>query len=152
MKTVVVYIHGAGGSAAEAEHYKGLFPDSEVIGFDYRSQTPWDAITEFQNFFETIMPEYNSAILIANSIGAFYAMHALSSVCFEKTYFISPIVDMEKLITDMMRRAGVTEEELEDKEIIPSFGTILRPYYTEITITCSLLIPYRHLQENAKRR
>ncbi|EJU22263.1 hypothetical protein HMPREF1152_1315 [Mogibacterium sp. CM50] len=39
----------------EAEHYKGLFPDSEVIGFDYRSQTPWDAITEFQNFFETIM-------------------------------------------------------------------------------------------------
>lgn len=55
MKTVVVYIHGAGGSAAEAEHYKGLFPDSEVIGFDYRSQTPWDAITEFQNFFETIM-------------------------------------------------------------------------------------------------
>ena len=123
MKTVVVYIHGAGGSAAEAEHYKGLFPDSEVIGFDYRSQTPWDAITEFQNFFETIMPEYNSAILIANSIGAFFAMHALSAVCFEKTYFISPIVDMEKLITDMMRRAGVTEEELEEKEIVKiSFG------------------------------
>lgn len=50
-------------------------------------------------------------------------MHALSAVCFEKTYFISPIVDMEKLITDMMRRAGVTEEELEEKEIVKiSFG------------------------------
>lgn len=100
-------------------------------------------------------------------------MHALSAVCFEKTYFISPIVDMEKLITDMMRRAGVTEEELEEKEIVKiSFGQDLswkyltwvrnhsfvwnHPtailYYTEITITCSLFIPYRHLQENAKRR
>ena len=28
----VIYIHGKGGSATESEHYKPLFPDSEVIG------------------------------------------------------------------------------------------------------------------------
>ena len=37
MKQIVVYVHGKGGSAEEAEHYKFLFPDSEVIGFDYRA-------------------------------------------------------------------------------------------------------------------
>ncbi len=43
MKQIVVYVHGKGGSAEEAEHYSALFPDSEVLGFDYRAQTPWEA-------------------------------------------------------------------------------------------------------------
>ena len=30
MKNIVIYVHGKGGSTAEAEHYKPLFPDSEV--------------------------------------------------------------------------------------------------------------------------
>ena len=30
MKEIVIYVHGKGGSAEEAEHYKFLFPDSEV--------------------------------------------------------------------------------------------------------------------------
>ena len=37
MEEIVVYVHGKGGSAQEAEqaeHYKALFPDCEVIGFD----------------------------------------------------------------------------------------------------------------------
>ena len=38
-------------------------------------------------------------------------------------YFISPVVDMEKLILDMMSWANVTEKELEEKGMIPtSFG------------------------------
>ena len=123
MKKLVVYIHGAGGNVAEAEHYKGLFPDSEVIGFDYKSQTPWDAINEFAPFFEKLMPKYSSVILIANSIGVFFALHALPSVKFEKAYFISPIIDMEKIIANMMQWAGVTEEDLAEKEIIhTNFG------------------------------
>lgn len=40
MKDLIVYVHGKGGSAEEAEYYKTLFPNSEVIGFDYQSQTP----------------------------------------------------------------------------------------------------------------
>ena len=41
----------------------------------------------------------------------------------EKAWFISPIVDMERLITDMMRWANVTEAELEARGVIhTSFG------------------------------
>ncbi len=43
MKNLVVYVHGKGGSADEAEHYRPLFPGTEVIGFDYMARTPWEA-------------------------------------------------------------------------------------------------------------
>ena len=51
MKDLIVYVHGKGGSAVEAAYYKTLFPNREVIGFDYRSQTPWEAKKEFLAFF-----------------------------------------------------------------------------------------------------
>jgi len=38
-------------------------------------------------------------------------------------YFISPVVEMEQLILNMMSRANVTEKELAEKGVIPtSFG------------------------------
>ena len=39
MKKAVLYIHGKGGSAAEADHYKELFTSYEVIGLDYKTNT-----------------------------------------------------------------------------------------------------------------
>lgn len=116
----VVYIHGKGGSAAEAAHYESLFPESDVIGFDYRAETPWEAQKEFKDYFDGIKRAYSSFILIANSIGAFFALCALPDVGAEKAYFISPVTDMEKLITDSMAFQGVTEDELREKKEIPS--------------------------------
>lgn len=54
MKEIVVYVHGKGGSTQEAEHYKTLFSDCEVIGFDYRAQAPWEATEEFPGFFAAL--------------------------------------------------------------------------------------------------
>lgn len=42
MDKVILYIHGKDGSPEEAEYYKPLFGEYEVIGFDYASQTPWE--------------------------------------------------------------------------------------------------------------
>lgn len=60
----------------------------------------------------------NLIILIANSIGAFFAMNADIEKQIDHAYFISPIADMEKLITDMMVWAGVTESELRERRVI----------------------------------
>ena len=119
MKHLVVYVHGKGGSADEAEHYSPLFADCEVVGFDYRAQTPWEARMEFPRFFDPLRAEYASLTLIANSIGAFFSMTALSGKQVDRALFISPIVDMEKLIADMMARANITEEELRARGEIP---------------------------------
>ena len=131
MNKVIIYIHGKGGNAEEAEHYKPLFGDSDVIGFDYTAQSPWEAKEEFSNFFDSICREYKSVIVIANSIGAFFTMNSLYDRQIERAFFISPIVNMEKLITDMMMWAGVTEDELHDKkEIETDFGeTLSWKYY-----------------------
>ncbi|MBR6014355.1 MAG: alpha/beta hydrolase [Selenomonadaceae bacterium] len=123
MKNLVLYIHGKNGSAEESEHYKKFFPKSEVVGFDYKSQNAWDAKKEFQNFFDSFCENYQSVKIIANSIGAFFVMHALSDKKIDEAFFISPIVNLEKLIADMMTWANVTENELHDKkEIATDFG------------------------------
>ena len=44
----------------------------------------------------------------------------------DKALFISPIVDMEKVILDMMRWADITEEKLREKQLITTgFGETL---------------------------
>ena len=96
--TLVLYIHGRGGSAAEGEHYKPLFPDCEVIGVDYRLVTPWEAGPEINAIVSRLSSSYKDIILIANSIGAFFSIHAGIDSLVRKAFFISPIVDMEQLI------------------------------------------------------
>ena len=126
MKKAIIYIHGKGGSAAEAGHYQSLFPGAAVIGFDYSAETPWEARDEFPSYFDAIRQEYDSVSLVANSIGAFFAMSALAEQPIETAYFISPIVDMEQLIKDMMTWAKVTEDELQEKrEIKTAFDETL---------------------------
>ena len=126
MKNIVIYVHGKGGSAQEAEHYGTLFPDAEVVGFDYRAQTPWEAKEEFLRFFAGQRERCGSLVLVANSIGAYFSMCASAETLIDRAYFISPIVDMEKLICKMMAWAGVTEQELAEKSEIPTeFGETL---------------------------
>ena len=126
MNKTVIYIHGKGGNIHEADHYQVLFPDCDVIGFDYHAETPWEAKYEFSSYFDEIREKYDSVIVIANSIGAWFLMNMRDSSPIEKAYFISPVVDMEKLITDMMKWADVTENELKErKEIKTGFGETL---------------------------
>ena len=120
MKHLVVYVHGKGGSANEADHYKPLFDRCEVVGFDYRAQTLWEAREEFPRFFEQQRANCDSLTLIANSIGAFFSMTSLSARHVDRALFISPVVDMERLIEGMMARANVTEDELHDRKEIPT--------------------------------
>lgn len=126
MKKAVVYIHGKGGSAEESKHYETLFPEHQVLGFDYKAQTPWDAQEEFLNFFHQVAKEYDTVSIIANSIGAFFTLNSFGQESIEMAYFISPIVNMEKLITDMMQWANVSEKELKEKGLIETaFGETL---------------------------
>ena len=126
MKQIVIYVHGKGGTSEEARHYQPLFAESDVIGFDYKSQNPWEARSEFSDFYDSHSKGYDSVILVANSIGAFFSMNALAEKNISKALFISPIVNMERLITDMMIWANVTEDELcRKKEISTDFGETL---------------------------
>ena len=126
MKDLVIYIHGKGGNIEETNHYQSIFRESDVIGFDYKSQTPWEAEIEFPMLYDRYAKSYDSVILIANSIGAYFTMLSLAEKNISHALFISPIVDMEKLIIDMMKWLNITEDELKSKkEVETEFGETL---------------------------
>lgn len=123
MKDLMIYIHGKGGSAAESAHYAPLFPGCEVVGLDYKTFTPWETGPEIREAVEALRPGYTRVALIANSIGAYFSMSAGIDALLCRAWFISPIVDMERLIRRMMAWANVTEEALRSRQVIPtSFG------------------------------
>ena len=125
MKKRLLYIHGKGGSAGEAAHYAALLPAFEVVGLDYAALTPWEAQAEFASLFDQAAQDA-AVWVLANSIGAYFALHALTEKKTEKMLLISPIVDMEALIGDMMRWANMTEDELRERGTVEtSFGETL---------------------------
>ena len=99
MEEAILYIHGRGGSAQELEQYREVCAGLELIGVDYSDYLPW--LVKGQ-----VRAEYDNAR--------------------ERAMFISPVLDMERLILDMMTWAGVTEQKLAEKGEIPTnFGETL---------------------------
>lgn len=114
----LIYLHGKGGSALEAEHYRPLFPGYDIVGFDYQAQTPWEAKKEFCDFLDLFAETHKEVYLLASSLGAYFALQSFPGKSIKKAYFVSPIVNMELLIEDLIKHANVTEQTLREKEII----------------------------------
>ncbi len=59
-------------------------------------------------------------------MGAYFAMLALQNSNVEKAFFISSILNIEKLILDMMIQANVTEKDIKKQQKIETdFGEVL---------------------------
>lgn len=126
MNKAILYIHGKGGSASEANQYKQFFPGFDVIGVDYDGYLPWEVREQIKAQYDGLCESYGHISVIANSIGAYFTMLALHDRKVKKALFISPILDMERLIRDMMSWAGVTEQQLREQgEIATDFGETL---------------------------
>ena len=127
---VVLYIHGKGGNAEEAEHYRQFFPKKDIYGFDYKSQNPWETKKEFGDMVAELSEKYNRITLIAVSIGAYFSMNVIPkrSVLIEgKGYGHG--VGMSQIAADQMAKEGYTCEEIlnyffKDIEIIRLDGVL----------------------------
>jgi len=132
LKKAIIYVHGKNGSYLEAEQYKKNCLGYDIIGVDYNEYLPWIVEKQIKSVYQKLRKEYEHIILIANSIGAYFAMYALQGYKLEKALFISPILDMEQLIIDMMQWANVTESELcKQGEIVTEFGETLSWEYLD---------------------
>ncbi|MDD3368532.1 MAG: alpha/beta hydrolase [Lachnospiraceae bacterium] len=138
-----LFVHGKDGNKEEAEDFakqvcqKGY----QVLGIDLPGHgerkneidhfNPWDVIPELDTVWRFAEKCWGTIGVRANSIGAWFSMLAFSDRNVEKSLFVSPILDMERLIQNMMKWAGVSEDELEEKqEIETSFGeTLSWKYY-----------------------
>lgn len=126
MGKIILYIHGKNGSHLEAEQYKKNCLGFDLIGVEYNDRLPWIAKKQIRSVYDRVYERYDCIYLIANSIGAYLAMHALQDCDIAEALFISPVLDMERLILDMMSWANVSERDLRERGEIPTeFGETL---------------------------
>ncbi len=137
-RKIYLYVHGMGSRKEEAETFASLAASRgwQVLSIDLPEHgarhketgtfNPWHAVPELLQAMEFASAGRECTALFANSIGAWFSLLAFASTPLDHCLFVSPILDMEKLIANMMRVAGVTEERLEREKVIPiEFGQSL---------------------------
>lgn len=115
---VVIYIHGLHGSADETRDFSYLNNEYDIKGLDYQDGNPWELSDTIKKQFAKLIKPYKEVVVIANSIGAFYAYECLSEFDIKHAFFISPIADMHQIIYNLMMSNGIRSDELKEKKII----------------------------------
>lgn len=132
-----LFLHGQGGNKEESETFAEIACPAgwQVLGIDLpghgertdkENLVPWAVVPELRQVFDYVESKYKCIALQANSIGAWFGMLAFADKSLVQALFVSPILDMERLIQNMMQWAGVTEERLQkDRVISTDFGQTL---------------------------
>ncbi len=133
-----LFVHGMNGCKEEAAAFAEIACPKgyQVLSIDLPEHgerkgkkeriNPQTAVPELSAVFSYMKSRWSEISLRANSIGAHFSMLALEGEDVCKALFVSPIVDMERLIADMMGWAGVDERELREQgEIVTAFGQTL---------------------------
>ena len=143
---VYVHVHGkmsrkeyaeSFAAIAEAKGYQTLSFDLPEHGerTDSERCDVWNGVADLKTISDYAFANWERVSLYACSIGAYFSLNAYNAMPFEKALFQSPIVDMERLVKNMMLWSGVTEAELESKEEIPSPVDTLRWDYYQYIIS-----------------
>ena len=160
---VIIAIHGNMSNKedipiqmlAEAVEHKGY----QVLSFDLPQHGERQmenllckvdtCVHELQLIMEYVKERWNTIDLFANSIGAYFSLLTFSQEPIRHAWFLSPVVDMQNIIENMMMWFHVDEEQLrEEKEISTPIGqTLYWDYYcyvkkhpiTDWPISCDIL-------------
>jgi pimeloyl-ACP methyl ester carboxylesterase len=116
----------------------------QVLSFDLpehgeRKTEPYrctvqNAVHDLQVISKFVRKKWETISLFGSSLGAYFSLVAYQGLRFRKCLFLSPILDMEHLIRNMMKWSHVSEELLQEKQEIPtSLGeTLSWPYYAYV--------------------
>lgn len=143
---VYVHVHGkmsrkeyaeSFAAIAETKGYQTLSFDLPEHGerTDPKRCDVWSGVSDLGTISDYAFANWERVSLYACSIGAYFSLNAYNAMPFEKALFQSPIVDMERLVKNMMLWSGVTEAELESKKEIPSPVDTLRWDYYQYIIS-----------------
>lgn len=90
-----------------------------------------NCISDLEEIIEYAKEHSTSISLMANSIGAYFSLLAYKHEVLEQSLFLSPVVDMSRILHNIMKWSNITEEQLYmEQEITTSFGpTLYWDYY-----------------------
>ena len=141
---VYIYVHGkmsnkeeAAGFAAKANQrgYQVLSFDLPEHGERTDENYPcvvWNGVHDLATIGNFAQKCWEGINLFAISLGAYFSLLAYKDLPLKKCLFLSPILDMERLIQNMMTRFNVSAELLEEKREIqtPMGETLNWDYYS----------------------
>ena len=129
-KKVYIYAHGQDGSKDDAELLASVVCEQgwQVISFDLSghgqrrhepaSCDPRRAILEFREILSYAKKRWDEVALFAVSLGAWLGLQSFRNEKLSDCLFVSPILDMKYVISNIMRRAGISEERLKQERMI----------------------------------
>lgn len=126
-----LFVHGQYGYKEEAKRFADVAVPAgwQVLGVDLPGHggrcdaaefVPWDVVPELHTVLSFLKERCAQIGIRANSIGAYFSLLAFAKEKIEKCLFVSPLLDMESMINDMMQSAGVTEQQLKEASEIPT--------------------------------
>lgn len=122
-----LYVHGKEARKEEAERFAIIAEKSgyQVLSFDLPEHgervaesypcTVQNGVRDLAAAYSFVKDKYSRVSLYACSIGAYFSLLAYRDVKFDKCLFLSPILDMKRLIQNMMKWSGLSEEELKER-------------------------------------
>lgn len=137
-KNLYLFIHGLGGCKGEAETFAKIagcygwqvlsidLPEHGERKEEKSTFDPWHVVPELLTVMEYAKAHWDWISLRATSIGAWFSMLSFANENLKRCLFVSPVLDMHQLIQNMMLWAGVSEDQLQLEQTIPtSFGQTL---------------------------
>ena len=129
-KKVYIYAHGQGGSKEDAELLASVVCKQswQVISFDLpghgqrrhepASCDPPRAILESREILSYAKKRWDEVALFAVIIGSWLGLQSFRDEKLSDCLFVSPILDMKYVISNIMRRADVSKERLKQERMI----------------------------------
>lgn len=129
---IVVAVHGNMSNKADAPIEilaKNVLPNGfQVLSFDLPEHgdrkgesTPCkvqNCVKDLTTVMDYAKARWKHVSLFANSMGAYFSLLAYHNEGLEKAWFLSPVVDMQRIIENMMMWFHVTEEQLKNEQTI----------------------------------
>lgn len=129
---VYIFVHGKMSQKEEAAGFASIATRRgyQVVSFDLPEHgerksenypcTVQNGVRDLQTIGEFVISKWKKISLFGSSLGAYFSLVAYQDVQFQKCLFLSPILDMEHLIQNMMQWFNVSEELLQEKQEIPT--------------------------------
>ena len=130
--SIYLYVHGKMSSKEDAQRFaKIAIPRGyQVLSFDLPEHgdrkgenypcVVWNCVHDLEIIGKYVCENWNDICLYGCSLGAYFSLLAYKDLPIRKCLFPSPVLDMERLIQNMMGRFNISEQELREKQRIPT--------------------------------
>ena len=130
--SVYIYVHGKMSSKDEAQGFaeKAIQKGYQVLSFDLPEHGErtnenypcmvWNGVYDLGIIEKYVRQVWRDICLYGSSLGAYFSLLAYKDLPLRKSLFLSPVLDMERLIQNMMIWFDVSEQMLKEKKEIPT--------------------------------